>query len=208
MAFTSPEDVVNASLDSIGWPRHVADLYEGSPAARVALQIYGFTRDSLLQSGEWPFAFREVLLVAAGGATPPTPWAHEYSYPSDCLRVRYVRPGALTGGTRSNDPQPVLFKTYNDQVLSPPALTILCDISPATLLYVGKVTDPATWTPNFTNALVSALAKKFSFGLYKSAEIIKARIGLSQQNTDEAMAVDDTAPPQEEMTMNQGNGNR
>src|ERR1700675_3707960 len=190
------EDICNMALDSIGYTRHIAHIYEGSPAARVCLAIYGQTRDSLLQAGDWPFAMREVSLVASG-QIPPSPWQNEYLYPGDCLRMRYIRPGPLTGGKRSLDPQPVLFRPFNDQRPNPPILAILCDLAGAVLIYNGQVTDPGTWLPGFTKALVGELAKKLSFGLFKSADIIKGRIGLAEMDQQEGMNVDDTAAPEQ-----------
>lgn len=197
MVAYAPEDLVNMALDSIGYTRHVADIYEGSAAARVALAYYGQTRDELLVLGEWPFAFREVALAAVAGATPPSPWQNEYVYPADCLRIRYVRPGPLTGGSRSNDPQPVLFRPYNDQTQTPPVLAILCDLATPVLTYQGKITDPNTWTPEFIRAFVGALAKKLAFSLFKSDAIIKARAEMSEMDTAEGMAIDDMAAPQD-----------
>jgi hypothetical protein len=190
------EDLVNDALKQISYPRLIGDIYEGSPASIAALQIYSRTRDQLLQQGRWPFAKREVALVAVTGQTPPNPWAFEYTYPSDCLRVRYVKAGPLTGGGRSLDPQPVLFSVWNDQRPATPVRAILSDQSAAILVYTGKITDPAAWEPGFTRAFVDVLAKKLSFPLAKSADIIKARLGLSEQSKAEGMAVDDLAPPQ------------
>lgn len=198
----SVEDLVNMALEQIGYPKRVADIYEGSPAARAALDIYGQTRDELLQSGDWPFALREVLLITAG-QTPPTPWTQEFSYPADCLRIRYIRPGPLTGGTRSLDPQPVLYRTWNDQRPSTPIRAILCDLTSAVIIYSGKITDPATWEPGFTHALVDALAKKLAFRLAQSRDMISARIGLAQQSVEQGLSVDDMTPPTLPMTMGQ-----
>lgn len=195
MAYSSPEDVINAALTSIGYARLIGDIYEGTPAARVALTYYGQTRDELLAAGGWPFAERQAALVAVGAAAPPSPWGFEYAYPADCLRVRYVRPGPLAGGPRSFDPQPILFQVYNDQTQNPPVLSILSDQAAGVLVYVGKITNPAEWVPGFTKAMIGALAAKLSFGLFKSAEVVKARVELGGLDVAEGMMVDDMSPP-------------
>lgn len=188
------EDIVNMSLDAIGWPGHIAWIYEGSPAARVALEIYGTVRDTLLEQGDWPFAMAEVLLVT-NGQTPPSSWSFEYAYPSDCLRMRYVRPGPLTGGTINYDPQPQLFRPYFDIRTAPPARAILSNLSSAVLIYNAKVTNPASWDAGFTSALVSALAAKMAFMLPQSADTAKAAIGLATRDRADAMTVDDLSAP-------------
>lgn len=195
------EDLINQALDAIGYPGHIADIYEGSPAARVGLEIYSLTRDALLENGEWPFALREVVLTA-NGQTAPSPWAFEYTYPADCLRIRYVRPGPLTGGTLDFDPQPILFRPWNDNRPGTPLRAILCSLAAPVLIYNGKITDPGTWGPAFTKALVSALAEKMAFMLGQGAETAKAAIGLAQRDMTEGQAVDDISSPQAGMVVN------
>lgn len=188
------EDLVNLALDAIGWPGHIAWIYEGGPAARVALEIYSLTRDTLLEQGDWPFAMAEVLL-AANGQTPPTPWSYEYTYPTDCLRVRYVRPGPLTGGSVDYDPQPQLYRPYFDIRTAPPARAILSNLSSAILIYNARVTNPASWESGFISSLVAALAAKMAFMLPQSADTAKAAIGLAQNERANAMMVDDLSAP-------------
>lgn len=182
-------NIVNMALDAIGFPRHISEFYEGSPAARVALEVFAQTRDELIQSGDWAFALAEVNLNL-NGQTPPTPWTYEYGYPPDCVRIRYIRPGALVGGTRNNNPQPILFRPFNDQRI--PAQAILSDTDPATLIYSRSVTDPSQWDDGFTQAYIAALAEKLAFGLAVQAEIIKARVGLSARDLAEGRGMDDT----------------
>ncbi len=188
------EDLINQALDAIGFSFHIAWIYEGSPAARVALEIYSLTRDALLEQGDWPSAMAEVLLVS-NGQTPPSTWSYEYAYPTDCLRVRNVRPGPLTGATVNYDPQPALYRPYFDIRTSPPARAIVCNLSSAILVYNAKVTNPASWDPGFTAALVAALAAKMAFMLPQTADTAKAAIALAGQAKVEGMLVDDLSAP-------------
>lgn len=188
------EDLVNQALDRIGFSFHIADIYEGSPAARVALEVYSLTRDTLLQQGDWPFAERRVTL-ATNGQTALTPFSYEYTYPSDCLRIKNLRPAPLTGGAYDNDPQPQLFRPFNDNRLNPPQRAILANLSPAVLVYIGQVIDPATWEPEFTEAFVAALAEKMAFMLSQSADVAKAAVELAAGERTDGMAVDDLSAP-------------
>lgn len=187
-------DIINQGFRAGGVPLRIEDYYEGSDGARTALEIYSQSRDELIEQGDWPFAFREVALTDTG-LTPPTPWVKEYVYPGDCLRVRYVRPGPLTGGPVDFDPQPVLFRVENDVSQAPPVRTILCSLDPAVLIYNGRITNPATWSPGFTRALISTLGAKFAMVFPTSEDGAKAAIALSQQAKADAMSVDDSAPP-------------
>ena len=192
----SVEDLVNEALEEIGYPRPIGDIYEGSPAAIAALQVYGRTRDELLAEGDWPFALRQVALTVVAAQTPPSPWGFEYSYPTDCLRVRYIRPGPLTTGTRSLDPQPQLFMTWNDTRPATPVRAILSDQTGAVLMYIGKVTNPTTWDPGYTKAIIKALAQKLAFRLANTPDMIRARIALSAQATEQGMNVSDASGPE------------
>ena len=193
MAASSVEDVVNLALRNIGYKKRVAWIYEGSPAARAALEIYGQTRDELLQAGDWPFALREVVLSVAL-APPPSPWQNEYQAPADCLRLRYVRPGPLTGGTRSTDPQPALFRTWNDNRTVPAVRAILCDLNPAVAIYTARVTDPGTWTANFTDALAVRLGAKLA-PILADQNMQKTALAVAEGERQQGMRVDDLAPP-------------
>jgi hypothetical protein len=189
------EDLCNMAIRAAGLPMRIEAYYDGSPASRVALELYGQARDELLQEGDWPFCFREVALVAVPDQTPPTPWAYEYGYPTDCLRMRYIRPGPLTGGTENYDPQPVLFRPWNDNRPSPAVEAILTDTPDAVLIYNARVTDPGTWQPEFTKALVASLALKFASAFPQSVEAVKGVAVMAEQDRAEAMAVDDLSGP-------------
>ena len=118
---TSPADVLNVTLRRIGYKGRVGNLYDGSLAAKRALDIYGQTRDELLRQNDWGFAERNLdmtLLKQApkGGYIPPTlwtpaypplPWLYEYARPGDCLKIRSIK--AVPLFLPNMDPQPIVF---------------------------------------------------------------------------------------------------
>lgn len=173
---SSPEDICNAALVRIGWrgPR-IGSLYDGSMVAKTVLDIYGQTRDELLRQNDFDFAERSVALTLLkqapqGGyyppnnvwnnSFPPPPWAFEYAYPTDALKVRAVKrePTFLT----DYDPQPFVFSVANDQALTPPAKVILCNVPSAILIYTGQVTDPLDWEADFTELMAAALGRRLA----------------------------------------------
>lgn len=176
---TSPEDIVNAALSRIGVKMRVGSLQEGSEAAKVALDNYGQTRDDLLREGEWGFARRDATLTllktglnSYAGVTwdpatyPPLPWKYEYTYPSDCLKVRSIRPAASI--LPDFDPQPVVFDTPNDNAYTPARKVIVCNVGPVAILtYTGQVTNPATWETTFVEAMIAAMAERMEPALAK-----------------------------------------
>jgi hypothetical protein len=191
----TPEGVCNLALRRIAHPYPIGFIYEGSPAARVALEIYGQTRDELLRGSDWDFARQAVGLTMlktapAGGygfmnpwtnAYPPPPWVYEYAYPSGALMIRSVRPTPIV--MPEYDPQPNVFVLGNDNSLSPPAKVILTNLAGAQAVYTAQVTDPTQWNVQFTEALVSALATRFQLALAPSAEADKDREQEEAQET-------------------------
>ena len=183
------ESLCNQALRKIGARKRIGSAYEGSEVAKACLEVFGQTRDELLQRGEWPWAMREVSLSPA--PSPPFPWPYEYVYPQDCLRIRYVQPAAVAD---IYDPQPTLFLPYNDSRIAAPSRAILANISPATLVYVGRVTSPSAWDAGFTRAFIAALAEHLTIAL-ASLNLLPQEAASAEANRDSAMVVDDTVAP-------------
>jgi hypothetical protein len=170
----SPTDVVNLALVRIGYPLRIGNLFDGSRAAKKALDIYSQTRDELLRQDDWGFAERNQSLtllkqappggyISVGGWTPDypsIPWVYEYAYPSDCLKVRAVKPEPVF--IQEFDPQPFLYSVENDKFLTPPQKVILCNVPSVILTYTGQITDPTDWEANFVEVLASALGRRLA----------------------------------------------
>lgn len=171
---SSPADVVNLSLRRIGYNGRVGNLYDGSKAAKDALDIYAQTRDELLRQNDWGFAERNIVLTLlkaapAGGyippvtwstAYPPLPWLFEYVRPGDCLKIRAIK--AVPLFLPNMDPQPVVFTEANDLVAPATGQVILCNVANAVLVYSGQVTDPSSWEPDFVEAFAAALGRRLA----------------------------------------------
>jgi hypothetical protein len=167
----SPADIVNVALAQIGYKNRVGSLFEGSRAAKNALDIYGQTRDQLLREGDWPFAQRDLVgaltkSAPVGGYVPPTvwdplvnpplPWLYQYTYPTDCIKVRAVKPQLIFVPNFS--PQPYLFAVANNG----DERVILSMVSNAIVTYVGQITDPTDMPPDFVEAFVAALGRRLA----------------------------------------------
>ncbi len=181
---TDVEAVVNQALRRIGNETPIGYIFEGSRASRVALEIYGQTRDDLLRSHSWGFARRDITLTLlktapVGGygvagwtsASPPPPWIYEYAYPGDCLKIRSIRDAPIF--IPSFDPRPNLFNEANDNTLVPPAKVILTNVAGAIAVYTGQITDMTTWPPDFTEFMVEALGRRFATALAGNPELLK-----------------------------------
>jgi hypothetical protein len=174
ISVSSPEDMINLSLVRIGYKRRIGSIFEGSLAARKALDIYSQTRDEVLCSKDWGFAGRDVVLTLlkqapVGGYIPPItwnntypmlPWMFSYVYPSDCLKVRTVKTTPMF--IPNFDPQPQIFEVENDPSLVPPQKVVLCNLPNALLLYTAQVTNPQDWEAPFIEDFAAALGRRLA----------------------------------------------
>lgn len=189
VAIQSPADLLNVALRRIGYKLRVASLFEGSLAAKQALDIYAQTRDELLRTNDWGFAERNVamtLLKSApvGGYVPPAVWnpavnppigsLFEYGYPGDCLKVRAVKPPPLF--VPNFDPQPNVFTITNDNYFTPAQKVILCNVPNAILVYTGQITDLTTWEADSISMFADELGKGLAPALVnmQAAQMIAA----------------------------------
>lgn len=171
---TSPADVVNVALARIGFQGRIGSLYDGSRAAKQALDIYAQTRDEILRQNDWGFAERNISMTQLkaappGGYVPPAgwtpaypnpPWFFSYAYPADCLKVRSIKAAGIF--VLNFDPQPITFAVENDNSYAPPQKVILCNVPNAILTYTGQITDPATWEADFVEAVCAALGRRLA----------------------------------------------
>ncbi len=96
-----PADIANQALDACGLSEFaIGDLEEGTFAAQVILRNYWTCLRALLRGANWDFARTQAPLVlladasgqtaGAGNVVPQGQFQYEYSYPTDCARVRFI----------------------------------------------------------------------------------------------------------------------
>jgi hypothetical protein len=190
---TSPEDIVNLSLSRIGFKGRIGSLYEGSFAAKKALDVYGQTRDEIIHNGQYEFAERIIagtLVKQApmGGyitnpwnpaTNPDLPWLYSYAYPTDAIKIRSIRATPLF--VPAFDPQHNIFSLGNDTGGSTPQRIILCNVPNALITYAGRVTDVTQWSPDFTEALAAALGRRLAPSLIG---LEAAKLALSDEQME------------------------
>jgi hypothetical protein len=175
-SLSTPADIINACLVRIGWKQSIANLYDGSVAARLALDIYGQTRDELLRMTNPDFSMRNARLTLlkssspSGGyipgstwdpaLNPPPGWLFEYAYPGDCLKVRGIKPVPLLWPEA--DPADNAFSVDNDNSYTPARRVLLCNVREAVMVYTGRVTDPTTFDVSFTEAFLAELGVRLA----------------------------------------------
>lgn len=209
MPISSPEDCINEALVEIAYPQRIGDIYEGSPAANAALEIYSQTRDEILGAGEWPFARRANVTLALlkgppppGGYSaaapwaptyPPPNWAYEYAYPSDMIDLRSVY---IARPIPNFAPRAALWRVDNDNsgvdAADAPMTqqkVILSNLAGAMATYIGRVTNPLLWPPDFTALLIKRLAEKLARQLGAGDQVAHDEVALEGASAQVAARV-------------------
>lgn len=169
LSVSSPEDVLNLALVRLGYEMRIGSIYEGSKAAKAALSVYAQTRDAVLREADWGFA-EKIAAAATTGQTAPFPWTVEYTYPTNCLRLRNLWNAVYAAGD-TNDPVRELYTIGNNAAGNK---VIWCTAASATLCYTAQITNPQDWEAGFIEALVAALARRLGPLLAGSPDVAKA----------------------------------
>jgi hypothetical protein len=162
-------------LTRIGYTLRVVNMFEGSDQANAALNIFSQTRDEVLRKGNYGFS-EKIAAAALSGNAAPAPWSFEYSYPSDCLRVRSMFNATYLAD--KNNPVRALYSIGDGAVKA-----IWTNIATPTLVYTARVTDPARWDALFIDALVAELALGLSLALAKTETAVKLEAETSKMVT-------------------------
>jgi hypothetical protein len=165
VTLTTPNDICNYALAKIGFRSRIGSLYDGSMAAKKALDVYGQTRDSMLRYSMWNFAQKEVMAVLAG-VMAPYPWISAFIYPIDAIQIRMLKPV----GYDPLNPIPSLWVIGDDPVKGK---VIWSYFPAATLVYTAQVTDPAQWDTLFLEAFAGALGKNLKSLIETDANMMK-----------------------------------
>ena len=151
----SIESIVNQSLDLIGYKRHIGNIWDGSPAARVALNAFAQTRDEVLSAAPWDFA-RVILLLEADPREAPMGFLFSWTRPASAITVLDV----YTSVPDLLDPQPSLWIEA-----TMPSRIIFTRYPAAAATITNRITDVTLWTPEFTLAVIRGLAEKLQHPL-------------------------------------------
>lgn len=183
----SIENVVNQALDQIGYPRHIGSIFDGTPAARVALDLWGQTRDSLLYTLQPEWAKKDEKLILSkeapniqGGTAqydltpwssiyPPLPWLYEYTAPTDCIKPLHIKTTPLFLPVWQ--PRAYIFRHISTSTTE----TILTNAPDAILTYIHRLLDPDDWEFDFKDAMIQLLARKMQAEFAKGTQPKEAK---------------------------------
>lgn len=195
-------DLWNQALSECGARAIVTDINEQSKEAQVCSIHYNNLRTSILRAAPWSCARFQASLTlvedySASPATNQYPWLYGYTYPSDCLWMRYVLEPPVVDGTvvttgqvvpwgnpkRDNRFLPALDPTGTSKVL-------LTNVANAIGVYTKDITDVNLWDQGLWDAISSALCAKIAIPLGGNVQMKGTFEQLAARAINEARAQD------------------
>lgn len=158
-------DICNLALSAVGDEATVAsiDPPEGSAQATHCARFYPMALRFMLDYHSWNFAVTRVTLNLLD-VTPVSGWLYAYAQPSDGISSI-----ALYAAGAADDSDPKQF----DLEILPDGTGVIYTNEPSPVLkYVAYVSNPARFSPLFTDALVWLLAS------YLAGPILKGETGI------------------------------
>lgn len=205
---TTVLDIWNQALSECGARATVAATTELSKEAQTLSIHYSNVRTSVLRGAPWSCARVQVALdVEESYLHDPVdnqyPWLFSYTYPEDCVQMRYLLRPPSAGTTapgwgvpdRNNRFLPGLNTDGDTRV-------ILTNVESAIGVYTKDLTDVNLWDQGLQDAIVASLcakivipmtgnvAMKSTFEQLASRAIVDARV----QDANEAKPTTDHTP--------------
>jgi len=211
---TTNIDICNMALSEIGTQSTIAALNEQSNEAIQCNLWYDTMRRRLLRAAQWGFARTQVTLTQVADAIPdntsPYPFLFSYTYPTDCLKLRYILATPIT--TNGAPPPDLLvspsawytpsranrFLIANQVISTVQTKVILTNVGwvnttpndGAIGVYTQDVTDVGLMDEMFIGALASALAYKLVIPLSGNVGMRDEFAKNAQATIDQARAAD------------------
>lgn len=184
--------VINEALQFISAQTTVTSTTDPQqPAGLYAAVVYNPTVQLLLREMEPTFARLTLPLTLSGAVTPDEPWAYEYLYPADCVRLLQVAPPS--GGYDILDPQPIRSNIGFDVISAVNTKVIFTNQVNAVGIYISSTPTEAQWDAAFLDTVARRLANPLAMALSGrpdfAREILEesARMAASADAADENM---------------------
>ncbi|RJT42008.1 hypothetical protein D3227_04840 [Mesorhizobium waimense] len=177
--------ICNLALSNLG-KDNISALTDAGAEALACNQFYDHVRDTLLQVYPWSFAAKTASLAEVANDKVGS-WGYAYRRPTDCLKVRYVRPAYTENQTSDLTAAKSDAFGFAHEI---EGQTIYCDLSPAFLRYTYRLTDPTKYTPLFIEALSWHLAVRMAMPLTRDPKVRADAYQLAQATQNTASAAD------------------
>lgn len=180
---------VNEALQFVAAQTQITALNDGSTAANAALVIYNPTVQLLMRELDPDFAQFTAPLTLSAAPTPVPPWAFEYLWPADCVRLRQIRPAP--GDYSAFDPQPILAQVAFDVIAATNTKVILTNQQNALAVYTSSNAGEALWDSVFYDAFVRRLANPLAMAISGRPDFAEKILEQSAMMAQTAEMVED-----------------
>lgn len=150
MAASSWVDVINGALIELGVSQ-IFTLQDTSKQARLGVQRFPFSRDEVLRMKPWKSAAARIQLPQLSQG-PAFGYQFAYQLPIDYIRMIRAHPD-------------IQFFKIQGRML-------LCNVSPAQIIYVASPDSPSNLDPLLSEAISLNLARKIGFALVQEPSIV------------------------------------
>lgn len=174
--------ICNLALSNIG-KDNIQALTDAGAEARACSQFYEHTRDILLHGYPWRFAGETVSLAQITNDRVGQ-WKYAYRRPSDCLKVRWLRP------QYSDQEVPMTVQEELAIQYEIEGDVIYTNISPAFLRMTQNVSDPTKFPPLFIEALAWHLSVRLAMPLTRDPKVRAEAFQMATMATGQAQMMD------------------
>lgn len=182
-------DVWNTALGRLGGNQFNRENTVNGDSAQATLcrTFYPHVLDMCLSSSMWGFARKTVHLAMVDGNEPTNPaYPYRFALPSDCVRpVRLLGNGVMTGDFWQSADETWPFEIVGNNIMT--------DTETATLVYISRVTDVASWPATFADAVAWALASELATALINDPNRQQMYGDRAKSSLDQAAAVENNS---------------
>lgn len=144
----SKANIYNLALIHLGVSATIQNTSQNDAETTVLNNLYDIAKVQVLSDFDWNFARKYLQLTPSAECSPDINFKFAFDYPNDCVATRYV---IDAGGN---------YKKYDVATDSKGNKIILCNISPAALIYTRNISSEEYAVPEtfFTADFVMCLS--------------------------------------------------
>jgi len=180
----SAVDISNAALNTLG-ATNITSLDEDSKAGRLINQRYELVRDAVFRSHNWNSLIKRANL-AQNAVAPTFGYLHQYTLPTDCLRVLEFSNGTLTY------PKDNMTDNSGGPVYVVEGRELLTDETTVFIKYIARIEDPNKYDTLLVDTISARLAMEICYAITGSNSMISTTKALYDEKIKEARFVDAT----------------